>query len=176
MSTNAILLIQNNEVIGHSTDTVFGLIAKVDKENIEKINSIKGRRIDQPLQILFSNMEEVLNVIEPNDYVIDYIKSNLNNSTSFIVKVKEVFANKYLNNSFNKTIMFRIPEGEIQNLLKETKMLFATSANSTGEQPVLNKEQFDSMFPNIKSFGNEALGKASTIIDLTTNKPIVKRK
>lgn len=176
MSTNVIMLLNNNEVVGHSTDTVFAFIGKVNKENIYKINSIKQRQKDKPLQILFNNLNDVLKIIEINDSVKEYIIKNINHNTSYIVKVKKTFSSDYLLPSFNGTIMFRIPKGEIQNVLIETKMLFATSANNTGETPMFSKDEFKKRFPNIEAFGNETSEKASKIVDLSNNKIEIVRR
>lgn len=178
MSTNIVLLIQNNEVIGHSTDTVFGLIAKVEKENIKLLNKIKERELDKPVQILFNTIEDVLEVIEPNDFVIETIKKYDPSKTSFIVKVKKEFADKYLLDSYKQTINFRIPLGEIQEVLKETKMLFATSANKNDKPPIKHIEEFKKEFPEIKVFGNEqeTRNKDSKIISLINNKEEIIRE
>lgn len=174
MSSNKILLIKNNEVIGHSTDTVFGLIAKVDKENIHKINKIKGRSIDQPAQILFYDLDTLLNIADIDEETISYLWSNQDSKTSWLVKAHEEFIKNYLLDSFEGKILARIPEGEILDVLKEEKMLFATSANKTGEDPVTSKEDFEKVFPGLQGFGNQENNKASKIIDLTNNKNIIR--
>ena len=174
MSTNILVLLNNNKVVGHSTDTVFGLIAKVKKENIEKINLIKERDIDQPLQILFNKLEDALEVIHIDNETKLYLKKKLRNDTSYIVKVKNEFKNKYLLDSFVGTIMFRIPTGEIQKILKETKMVFATSANKTGEPPISNLTEFKKVFPKLDGAGRGQSKKSSRIIDLTNDKKLIR--
>lgn len=176
MESNLIMSIKNNEIIGHSTDTVFGLVVKVEKENIRKLNSIKKRQSDQPLQILFNDIDEVLKIIEPSEFVIDYVRKKIDNKTSYMVRVKKEFSDKYLLNSFKNIIMFRIPKGEINELLNEVKMLFATSANSTGKKPVLNKEEFKREFPSLKSYGEEVSNQSSKIINLTNDKEEIIRE
>ncbi len=167
MNNNANKLLESNQIIGHSTDTVYALIGRVERNNISKINKLKRRNLEKPLQILFYDFDDVLKIIECEDEKLSFIKKNLNNNISFIARVNEEFEKKNLIKSFNGTIMFRIPKGEIKEVLKKEKMLFATSANLTNERPVLDKNEFNLKFPAISSFGSETTTKSSTIIDLT---------
>ncbi len=174
MSTNIVMLLNNNEVVGHSTDTVFGLIAKVEKDNVEKINLIKERDIEQPLQILFHRLEDALEAIDIDNETLMYLKKEYSSDTSYIARAKQEFRNKYLLDSYVGTVMFRIPTGEIQEVLKETKMLFATSANMTEEEPVKNLREFRQVFPHIEGFGSEESNEPSKIIDLTNDRELIR--
>lgn len=168
--------INNNEVVGFPTDTVFGLVAKLNKDNISKINNLKGRDSDQPLQILFESLDKAKEVIKDDGFVLDYLIKNYESNTSYIVNAKEEFINKFLTKGFNGTLMFRIPTGEINELIKVTGPLFATSANKHGEEPLNSSKQVKNEF-NINVFdGKQTKGKPSKIISLLNKEKKIIRK
>ena len=163
------MLLNNGEVVGHSTDTVYGLIAKIDKDNIAKINNLKNRKWDTPLQVLVSSLEEGFKISKLDSFSKNYLLKNFKEKTSYIVKANEEFNDKYLLESFKGTVMFRVPTGEILELIKEVGPIFASSANKHGEEILNNKEQVSKLF-GIESFGRDIKDpKASKIISLINN-------
>ncbi len=176
MNKELVNAINNNEVVGHTTDTVFGLIAKLNNENISKINLLKGRYEQQPLQILISKLEQLENIIEETDYIKNYINNELSPKTSYIVRVKDEFDDQYLLDTFNKTIMFRLVDGEIKELIDEVGPVFASSANIHGEEIFLNYEAVEDTFNVISNRQDQIEGKASTIISLVDDKEKVIRE
>ncbi|NQX83124.1 MAG: Sua5/YciO/YrdC/YwlC family protein [Mycoplasmataceae bacterium] len=169
MNNNIIALLRNGNVVGHSTDTVFALIAKLDKNNIRKINKLKQRDETKPIQILIKSLDQIEEFLKNKEFVKNYININDIKKTSLIVEVKHEFSNKFLIESFNNTIMFRIPEGNILNIIKKIGPLFSTSANKHGEQPFIDiddvKNEFKIEVANIK----QKKGTASKIISLVNN-------
>lgn len=163
-------LLDNNEVVGHSTDTVYGLIAKLDVDNISKINTLKERQEDKPLQVLIDSVETILPYIVEDGYTEFYLKSGLKPGTSYLININDEFSDKYLLDTFHKTVLIRIPEGDIKEVLMEYKMLFASSANKHNEEPVSNLEEFTKVFPTLKGFGSEESNKSSKIVSLINKK------
>lgn len=176
MNKELIKSINNNEVIGHTTDTVFGLVAKLNRENISKINELKERDSDQPLQILISNLNQLKDIVEETEYVKNYLESKLKPKTSYIVKVKDNFNDEYLLDSFNKTIMFRLVEGDLKNIIEKVGPLFASSANKHDQEVFLNYEAVEDTFDVISNRQDQLEGKASTIISLVNDKEKVLRE
>ncbi len=156
-----------DNVVAIPTDTVYGLVAKLKKENITLINSFKKRTLNKPLQILVNNIKQIESIWIGTSWQRNYINENLDFKTSFIVEVNNIFSDKYLLTSFNNTIMFRVTnKKELIEIINEVGPLFATSANITGEQPLNTKEDIEKKF-NIRVLdGKIDGGKPSKIISL----------
>ncbi len=165
MKNRLIEKLNNNEVIGHTTDTVIGLIAKVEKENIFKINQLKERSLDQPLQLLISNYSQIENIIED----VDKLKEVYQPMTSYMVKVKDDFSHSALLPSFNRVIMVRLVEGELAEIINEVGPLFATSANKHQQEFLTNWEDVEELFGVETNKKNQEGGKPSKIISLINN-------
>lgn len=166
---NKELIIQklnNNEVVAHPTDTVFGLIVKIDKKNITKLNKIKQREENKPLQILFASIKDAAECFKNDYFVMNYISNNYKSKTSYIVRAKDSFNNKYLLNTFERKIMFRIPEGEILEVIKEVGPLFASSANLHDDEPMMDNKLIEDTFNIAVSDIKQKSNKASYIISL----------
>ncbi len=158
--------LNNNEVIGFPTDTVFALIAKLNKKNISKINKMKNRDENQPIQILFSSLREATISFEEDYFVMNYLSNNYEKRTSYLLKAKDEFNNKYLTKEYKRNVLIRIPEGDILDIIKEVGPLLATSANKHKKEPMTNNDEVTNEFQisvsNIKQNSN----KASKIISL----------
>lgn len=133
--------INDGFIIGHPTDTVFAIVGKLEKESIFKINQIKKREETQPVQILISDFNEIEKYLKDPVFVKEYIKLNNIDKTSLIVEVNDYFSQQFLIKEFNNTAMFRIPQGEILNLIKYTGPLFASSANLHNSNPLKNAKE-----------------------------------
>jgi len=162
--------LNNDEVVAFPTDTVFGLIVKLKKQNIYKLNNIKKRKSDTPLQILFSSLEDAIKFLEEDSFIIDYLNKNYKEKTSYIVKAKKDFDSKYLLESFNQTFMFRIPTGDILELINEVGPLFATSANLHETEPMTDNDMIAKTFNINVSDIKQNSNKASYIISLVNKK------
>ncbi len=162
--------LNKNNVVGYATDTVFALLVKLSKENIAKINILKKRDKDKPVQILFSSLNEVLDLID-DKFAINYLNNNFKYKTSYIVKSKKDFSDNYLKESFNNTFLFRIPiQKELIDLINKSGPLFATSANIHGEEPLQNIEDIKRKFNIVVANIEQKENKPSKIISLLNNK------
>ncbi|BDU67842.1 MAG: translation factor [Candidatus Tyloplasma litorale] len=166
MENKIIKEILNNNVVAFPTNTVFGLVAKVEKNNIYKINLLKKRKKDQPLQILVNDFKQIKNDILLNDFTIKFFKENLNKKTSYIVRPTKEFYNKNLLPSFENSVMFRIVDGPISKLIKKTGPLFASSANIHGETILNDNNDIKNTFKIPTSKIKQKKGNPSKIISL----------
>ncbi len=162
MKNKLIERLNNNEVIGHTTDTVIGLMAKVNKDNIFKINQLKERPIDQPLQLLISDYNQVKDIVED----IDKLKEIEQPETSYILKVKPQFNHDAILPSFHNTIMIRKIHGELKEIIDETGPLFATSANKHNRDVLESWEKVEETFGVLTNRSNTTNKKPSKIISL----------
>lgn len=158
--------LNNNEVVGFPTDTVFALIAKLEKKNITKLNKLKNRDIDQPIQILFPSLKEATISFEEDYFVMNYLSNNFKEKTSYLLKAKDAFNNKFLTGSYNREVLIRIPEGEILEIIKEVGPLFATSANIHNKEPMVDNKDIEKEFNIYVSNLKQENNNASSIISL----------
>lgn len=162
--------LNKNRIVAFPTDTVFAFIVKLEKQNIQKINELKHRPKDQPLQILINNLNQLDNVIDFSVISKDFLKNSLRPKTSYIVKVKESFANEYLLDTFKKTVMFRIPNGDINEIISKIGPVFASSVNLNGEKVIDNNNEIKKRFKVLTSKKQQnGSGKSSKIISFLDN-------
>lgn len=151
-------LVKGN-VVGHTTDTVFGLIATFNINNVSKINLLKGRDKNQPLQLLVNSPSQLEAFIKDTGKI-----GKVEPKTSYIVEASEVFSKYYP--SFNNSIMFRVVEGELSKIIKRLGPLFASSANKHGESILTSWKEVEDTFGVITNKKDQVGTKASTIISL----------
>ncbi len=147
-------------VVGHTTDTVFGLIVPFNIENIKKINLLKGRPIDQPLQVLITATSQLEAFIKDTGSI-----GKVEMKTSYIVE-GSFLIEKHFPKSFNNTIMFKLIDGELGKIVKAIGPLFASSANKHGEEVLSKWEDVENTFGVITNKQDQEGGTPSKIISL----------
>jgi L-threonylcarbamoyladenylate synthase len=174
-------IIENNNLIGLPTETVYGLAGNAYSNiSTSKIFNLKKRPTFNPLIVHFKNLNDLKNDVILNENFIKLYKAFCPGPITFILKknikskiVKKVTAGK-------NTVAIRIPKHNITrkflNILKVP--LAAPSANISSKlSPVCAQDVFDEFKNKIKFIldgGRCKIGLESTIIDLT-NKPTVLR-
>ena len=174
-------IIENNNLIGLPTETVYGLAGNAYSNiSTSKIFKLKKRPTFNPLIVHFKNLNDLKNDVILNENFIKLYKAFCPGPITFILKknikskiVKKVTAGK-------NTVAIRIPKHNITrkflNILKVP--LAAPSANISSKlSPVCAQDVFDEFKNKIKFIldgGRCKIGLESTIIDLT-NKPTVLR-
>ncbi len=152
------------QVVGHTTDTVFGLIVPFNVKNIKKINSLKGRPLEQPLQVLVNSVSQLEAFIKDTGKI-----GKVEMKTSYIVEASDLF-NKYFPESFNNSIMFKLVDGELGKIIKAVGPLFASSANKHGEEVLVNWRDVEETFNVITNKENQEGKVPSKIISLINGK------
>ena len=158
--------INNNEIIALPTDTVFAMVAKLNKKNISKINKLKNRDVDQPVQILFPSLREATIAFEEDYFVMNYLSNNFKDKTSYLLKAKDEFNNQYLTKGYNRKVLIRIPKGKIVDILKETGPLLATSTNLHNEKPMVDNDEIRKKFNIFVSKEKQINNESSKIISI----------
>lgn len=165
MENKLIQELDNNRVIGHTTETVFGLLGRINKDTIFKLNQMKGRDMTRPLQILAANYEQLQGIVEN----VEEVKALNEPKTSYITWATEEFAKENLLPSFNNSIMVRVVSGDLADFLEKSGPLFATSANLHRQDPILEYEKVESTFQvltNKKDIDGESVhSKVISLID-----------
>ena len=173
--------LENNNIIGIPTETVYGLAGNAySNKSTKKIFKLKKRPSFNPLIIHFKNLNDLKkNVILNNDFSKLY-DAFCPGPITFILKKKKNSKISKLALAGKKTVAVRIPKHKVaRNLLGILKFpLAAPSANiSSRLSPTSAKDVFDEFGNKIKFIidgGQSKIGLESTIIDLT-DKPSILR-
>ena len=173
--------IENNNVIGMPTETVYGLAGNAySNKSVTKIFKLKKRPIFNPLIIHFKNLKDLKNDAILNNTFIKLYKAFCPGPITFILKRKTKSKISKIATARKKTVAVRIPKHKVaRNLLKILNTpLAAPSANIASKlSPTSAKDVVDEFGNKIKFIldgGQCKIGLESTIIDLTV-KPTILR-
>jgi len=173
--------IENNNVIGIPTETVYGLAGNAySNKSVTKIFTLKKRPVFNPLIIHFKNLRDLNNDAILNNSFTRLYKAFCPGPITFILKKKSKSKVSEIAVARKKTIAVRIPKHKVaRNLLKILKVpLAAPSANISSKlSPTCANDVADEFGSKIKFIldgGQCQIGLESTIIDLT-GKPTVLR-
>jgi L-threonylcarbamoyladenylate synthase len=162
--------IKAGKIFIYPTDTLYGLGCDATNEKaVQKIREIK-KRDQKPFLIIAPNLDWIKNNCEFNH------KQELNKLPgpySFIIKLKSnIVAKSVLGDK--QTLGVRIPDCEMSNIIQTP--FVSTSVNLTGQPSAITLEDIPEQIKNQVDYIIKAnkfiLGKPSTIIDLTQDKPI----
>jgi L-threonylcarbamoyladenylate synthase len=180
---NEILL--NDGVIAFVTDTVWGLGCLPTSETaVQKIYDIKHREAKKPLILMSDEMYNLLDYVEqPIEKEVQVlIKRHFPGALTLVLK-KSINTPDYITSGM-ETVGVRVPDNDTfaeicRNI--SGRVLATTSANISGESPALTYEEAMKYIGNkvdlvIPSYGNEACGRASTVVGFKSGKHIVFRQ
>jgi len=174
-------IIDNNNIIGLPTETVYGLAGNAYSNNaVKKIFKLKKRTPINPLIIHYKKLEDIENDVIYNSSLIKLYKAFCPGPLTFVLKKKSKSSLSRIATAGKKTVAIRFPNHEVaKRLLKIiNKPLAAPSANiSTKLSSTCAKDVFDEFGKKIKIIldgGKCKIGIESTIIDLT-GKPSILR-
>ena len=173
--------IENNNVIGIPTETVYGLAGNAySNRSVKKIFKLKKRPVFNPLIIHFKNLKDLKNDVMLNTNFTKLYNAFCPGPITFILKKKKKSKISKIATANKKTVAVRIPKHKVaRNLLNILKFpLAAPSANISSKlSPTSAKDVVDEFGSKIKFIldgGQCQVGLESTIIDLT-EKPVVLR-
>ena len=174
--------IENNNIIGMPTETVYGLAGNAySNKSVTKIFKLKKRPFFNPLIIHFKNLKDIKNeTILSHDFAKLH-KAFCPGPITFILKKKKKSKISRVATAKKNTIAVRIPKHRIaRRLLGILKVpLAAPSANIASKlSPTSAKDVVDEFKNKIKFVldgGQCQIGLESTIIDLTS-KPTILRQ
>ncbi len=175
----SILTLKNGGVILYPTDTLYGLA--VDMYNIKalkRVYSIKKRTKNKPLSICVNNIQEISKVAKTSQETLNKISLLLPGPYTVLLE-KQDNVSDLLTAKSNK-IGIRIPDNEICQQLSKKFPITATSANISNYEPEITPDmiikQLNSDIDLILDMGPLNNQEPSTIIDFTTEKPIILRE
>ena len=165
----AIEKIQDNQIIGIPTETVYGLgVDPYSQIAIEKLFKIKERDDTKPISLLIHSFTEIhkLNISTEIPEVVElYWPGPL----TVIVEVNEPFLSGIGTTNPN-SVGIRVPENALAiELLKKTGPLAVTSANISGRNESKNHIEAEKIFrASVAAYleGEAVYGDGSTVVDL----------
>ena len=176
------IYVENNNVIGLPTETVYGLAANAySDKSIKKIYNLKKRPSINPLIIHFNNLKQLQKDAICNKSFLKLYKKLCPGPITFILNKKPKSKISKKATAGKKTVAVRFPQHPVaRRLLKMLKVpLAAPSANiSSRLSPTSAKDVIDEFNNKVKFIldgGKCKIGLESTIIDLT-KKPVILRQ
>ena len=176
---NAIKAVEKGEIIVYPTDTLYALGANIfNEEVIRRLFRIKKRPLSIPLPIAVFDYNDLDKIAYINKKTKKIVNKLLPGPLTLLLEKKKTIP-KIVTGGLN-TIAARIPNNEIAlKLLSKTGPLTVTSANIHGKKTASIVKDLKKEFQNDVSIflDDGKLNKSpSTIVNLTTEKPIIVRQ
>ena len=166
--------IENNNIIGLPTETVYGLAGNAySNKSVKKIFNLKKRPLYNPLIIHFKNLKKLRKDALINDSFLKLYKAFCPGPITFILKKNPKSEISSIATAKKNTIAVRFPKHRIaRKLLSLLKFpLAAPSANISSKLSPTSSDDVVDEFKNKIKFilngGKSKIGLESTIIDLT---------
>ena len=174
-------IIENNNVIGLPTETVYGLAANAYSDiAVKKIFKLKRRPNYNPLIIHFKNLDSLKKNVVLNNYFLKLYREFCPGPITFILNKNTKSKISKFATSQKKTVAVRIPKHKVaRKLLKTLNVpLAAPSANISSKlsptSPYDVVDEFKNKIKFILDGRRSKIGLESTIIDLTANPKILR--
>lgn len=180
--SQSVEILKNGGIIAFPTETVYGLGADAtNPEAVAKIFEAKGRPADNPLIVHVDSKAKAMEFAEElSPLALQCMDAFWPGALTLIVKSKpERFAENVTVGL--STVGIRVPDHPVAlNLLKRLPFpLAAPSANTSGKpSPTLAEHVYHDMegkIPLILDGGATAIGLESTVLDMTSEPPVILR-
>ena len=172
--TQARKVIQNGGIVVYPTDTVWGMgCDPFNQTAVEKLFQVKGKEKDG-LSIMLNDCEIIQDYCEVNQTAEKIISEFLPGPITLILGSKRNFAKGVTRNG---NIAIRIPSNRTALELAKGNPIVTTSANKHKSEIAKDIDEAIQIFGSQCSYldGEKPMGVESTIIDLTQDKPEIKR-
>lgn len=173
-------IIKQGGLVAFPTETVYGLGADgLNELAVRKIYEAKGRPSDNPLILHVSNMEMTEKIGYINENAKKIIEKFWPGPLTVIVNKKEIVGNVV--SAGLKTVAIRMPKNETARKLiaAADTPIAAPSANISGRpSPTRFEDVYDDLNGRIDMIiksDNSDIGIESTIVDTTSNPPLILR-
>lgn len=177
---HAVAVLRRGGVIIYPTDTIYGLGCDItNKKAVERIIALKGRNKKKPLSILCADLKHLSDYAIPTRSAYRIMRRILPGPYTVVLLasrgVPKILATK------QKTVGIRVPDHIVARALVKAlgKPIITTSVNLAGDEPMDDPKkiarEFGEKVDCILDAGRVA-GNPSTVLDLTSEEPIVLRQ
>jgi L-threonylcarbamoyladenylate synthase len=172
-------LVKAGGLIAFPTDTVYGIgVSAFQRNAIDKIYQVKGRSIQKAIPILIGDPETAELITPPLAPIVQKLVDRF--WPGPLTLVLPLLSTLPDNLSPTLTIGLRVPDHPLtRSMLRVTGPLAATSANLSGEPSASTADEVQSQIGSkvdlILDGGKSPGGKASTVLDCTSDKPVILR-
>lgn len=172
----AIRVMAHGGVVLYPTDTVYGLGVNIfNKKAVRRIYDIKKRSLMKPLSIIVSSKDAISHVANLRTRDIIYVDKFLPGPYTLILNKTKIVPRVVT--SGLKHVGVRIPDNEIACRISDLFPVTTTSANLSDhevcETPDEILDQLNHDVDLVIDVGKLKRNKPSTIINLTSEKPII---
>lgn len=165
-------ILKNDGVISVPTDTVYGLCASMNSEKgREKLMQIKNRPANKSLPIMCADEKQIKSIAIVDEKIEKIIHAFMPGPITLVL-LKGQNIPKYVNADSNQIGVRMATTKVLEELIRKVGCpIFMSSANRSGEPTCKNLYEIEKSCPDLDGMleGNVSFGKASTIIDCTTD-------
>jgi L-threonylcarbamoyladenylate synthase len=173
-------ILNRGGIIAYPTDTVYGIGTNaLNSEAVQRIYQVKQRPLDLPLSVAVLGKSMAQKVAFLNQQAQRLIETFWPGALTIIVKKKPVIP--HVVTAGTNLVGLRAPDHIVPlSILKFSQIpIISTSANKHGNPPCLNIECIRSSFGDQVDLiieGEQGMNIPSTVINVTTNPPVIVRK
>ena len=178
----AVAILKNGGLVAYPTDTVYGLGAcMTDTKAVERIFQVKGRPKGMALPVLLAERAQIEVIVESMPLAAQRLADEFFPGALTIILPKSNTVPDIVTGG-GKTIAFRIPNHPVPLALIKGlgKPIVGTSANLSGQPSTLTalevQAQIGDKIDMIIDGGRCPGGIESTVVDLSGERPIVRRQ
>ena len=165
-------ILKNDGVIAVPTDTVYGLCARMDSLKVrKKLEKIKERLPNKSFPIMCSNIEQIKKIAIVTEKTEQIINTFMPGPITLVLNKSENVPN-YINEGSTEIGIRMATTKELKEIIERMGIpVLMTSANKSGEDVCKTIEEIEEKLPEIDAIleGKTLFGKASTIVDCTSN-------
>jgi len=179
--------LRNGAVMLYPTDTVYAIGCDINsKSAVERVRRIKQLSNDKPLTFLCHSLSNIAQYAQVSDAAYRLMKHLIPGPYTFLLPATKLVP-KLVQNPKRKTTGIRVPDHPVCMALLNAleNPIISTSAHlldDDGNAPTLNMErvqlfdELDKLVDVIIDNGAEPAMEVSTILDLTSEEPVMVRK
>lgn len=176
----AINILKEGGVIIYPTDTVYGIGCDIfNKQALDRVKQIKTNSDIKLLSFICPNLKDIAKYARVSDYAYKTMKKLLPGPYTFILPAAKNVPKKLW--SKRKTVGIRIPDHPVALKIVEglgNPIVSTSTTTRKGElliDPMEIRSVFDFQVDLMLASGN-LLGKPSSVIDLSSDEPVVVRE
>ena len=178
----AVTILKNGGVVANPTDTVYGLGAGITDINaVDRIFQVKGRPKGMALPVLLSDLKQIEEIVVDFTPAAKLLAEEFFPGALTIILTKNAGVPDIITGG-GKTIAFRIPNHPVPLALVKGlgKPIVGTSANLSGHPSAMTaaevRAQIGDKIDMVVDGGRCPGGIESTVIDLSGEKPVIRRQ